>query len=452
MIGKDIHFVDIDDNNFICFFPHTKRFFKINRAGKDLLAALDSKVIKAEVLRKFNISEETYLKYLKMFLENKAPEQKPVSINNFNPYHSKKLDRLVINVSNDCNLNCVYCYANGGSYKSDKSIMNKKTMDSVLNCFYSYFNNISYIQFFGGEPFLNIPLIEYACEKISYINKGKEKKTTFGAVTNGTILNDKIIKLIKKYNIKITVSYDGDVIVNNITRPNKKNINTSETIVNNIRTLKEKTGQPYQIEATYTNYHVKHNISVLDIAEHINNLFPNILIHTAPAGGCKTCSFVLKNYAPFIDSVFKYFQKLKNGNKQIPSYSLLQGVLSELANKENKHTSLLCPAGSGTLSVSVTGNIYPCFMVIDEESLNMGSVFDPNIFLSKQFNTIQNKTCSFLNAQTNTTCNSCFARKLCSNCLGFSLLDTGNPFKLSDESCIMTKKMAEKAMIGLTYL
>lgn len=258
--------------------------------------------------------------------------------------------------------------------------------------------------------------------------------------------------MIKKYNIKITVSYDGDIIVNNITRPNKKNINTSETIINNIRTLKEKTGQPYQIEATYTDYHVKHNISVLDISKHISTLFPDIVIHAAPAGGCKTCAFVLKNYTSFIDSVSEYFQKLKNGNKQIPSYSLLQGLLSKLADKKDKSTSLLCPAGSGTLSVSVIGNIFPCFMVTDEESLNMGSVFDPNVFFSKQFNTIQNKTCSFLNAQTNTTCNSCFARKLCSNCLGFSLLDTGNPFKLSDESCIMTKKMAEKAMVGLAYL
>ena len=141
MQGKDIHFIDIDKNNSICFFPHTKCFFKINKAGKDLLADLDSEVIKADVLRKFNISEEAYLKYLKMFLENKAPEQKPASVNNFNPYHLKKLDRLVINISNDCNLNCVYCYANGGSYKSDKSIMNKNTMDSILSCFYSYCNS-----------------------------------------------------------------------------------------------------------------------------------------------------------------------------------------------------------------------------------------------------------------------------------------------------------------------
>ena len=37
------------------------------------------------------------------------------------------LDKLVLNVSNTCNLHCKYCYAAGGTYGEDRAFMDKHT-------------------------------------------------------------------------------------------------------------------------------------------------------------------------------------------------------------------------------------------------------------------------------------------------------------------------------------
>ena len=80
----------------------------------------------------------------------------------------KKCSRLILVISKLCNLNCRYCYASGGSYgNSENKLMNlemlKKSIESVIELFP---DGIEAIQFFGGEPLVNIDIIE---DEIQYI-------------------------------------------------------------------------------------------------------------------------------------------------------------------------------------------------------------------------------------------------------------------------------------------
>ena len=38
----------------------------------------------------------------------------------------KRMHRVTVCVSNDCNLRCKYCYAKGGNYGRNRSVMSKK--------------------------------------------------------------------------------------------------------------------------------------------------------------------------------------------------------------------------------------------------------------------------------------------------------------------------------------
>lgn len=159
------------------------------------------------------------------------------------------------------NLRCRYCYANGGSYQSDEGIMSKKVCKDALDLFYEKYGNISVIQLFGGEPLMNMPLIKYVCE---YVRTNK-KNTQIGLVTNGTLINQEFIDLVKEYNIAVTVSYDGVPLVNDIMRVTVNGSGTSDKILSNINWLQKETGQPGTIEVTYNQKHVDHNLTIGDL-------------------------------------------------------------------------------------------------------------------------------------------------------------------------------------------
>jgi len=63
---------------------------------------------------------------------------------------------LTLSTTGDCNLRCSYCYARGGESSASMSwITGKRAIDIVAECFSSF-----KIQFTGGEPLLNLDLIE----------------------------------------------------------------------------------------------------------------------------------------------------------------------------------------------------------------------------------------------------------------------------------------------------
>ena len=177
------------------------------------------------------------------------------SINKNNPNSithipDRQLDRLIINISNDCNMRCKYCYANQGTYGSEKNMISIECLAQTLNTIFGIFKEVGLIQLFGGEPTLNIPAIKFVGQYLLENNR----KTKLGMVTNATIVNEQLIELIKKYDIKLTVSVDVERLHNDL-RPFPANQPSWEKVRKNIHRLKAETGQPSQFEVTYTKLH-----------------------------------------------------------------------------------------------------------------------------------------------------------------------------------------------------
>lgn len=437
-----IHFIE-KDNYMIAYFPESKRFFKINTKTKTLINYIIEGKNNDFICENLNISKIELLDF-KNKLQKYAEKIKP----QFNLSSNKKiLNRLVIHVTNKCNLRCKYCYANGGTYHSEESLLTKEQLDLILERFYNEFDIIEGIQLFGGEPLIDLSMIEYICNQINKFNKEKNLNTNIGLITNGTLINDKFIELVKKFNLHVTVSYDGNKKINDILRVYPNNLGTSDTIIKNILKLKEKTNQPEVIEATYTQYHFDNNITVLDIIKHINELFPNTYLHLVPAAGSNDCDYLLKNLEAFTD-IKSIFDKNIADNKNEYSYSLIQRFINSLVNKEYGN-DYICSAGVGTLSVSVNGDIYPCFMFTDMDDVVLGNVSNPNVFKSLNYISRLQKMQNFNFKYTNKKCKNCFINTLCTSCLGTNLLNCGDIYKLDNKNCEMFKSMASNIIIEL---
>ena len=110
-----IHFIE-KDNYMIAYFPESKRFFKINTKTKTLINYIIEGKNNDFICENLNISKIELLDF-KNKLQKYAEKIKP----QFNLSSNKKiLNRLVIHVTNKCNLRCNHCY-NANKYFDEKS-------------------------------------------------------------------------------------------------------------------------------------------------------------------------------------------------------------------------------------------------------------------------------------------------------------------------------------------
>ena len=130
-------------------------------------------------------------------------------MNQLSPHQESPLKELVLWVTTDCNLRCRYCYANGGERAEymDWQVA-KRALDIMIGQF-SRFN----IQFAGGEPLLNMDLIE---QVVGYT---KGLGICYQLQTNATLIDDKVIGELKRLGIDVGVSFDGLPAVNDPLRP-----------------------------------------------------------------------------------------------------------------------------------------------------------------------------------------------------------------------------------------
>src|SRR5579871_2781762 len=131
------------------------------------------------------------------------------------PLQSFPLQRVVLNVTNQCNLACTYCY----EYSADRiaqqdgkpKYMSADIAESAVEMLIkeSAGREGLHVTFFGGETLLNFPVmrstVEYATRRVAELGKRIE----FSLTTNATLLTEEIVEFLSEHRIGVTVSVDG---------------------------------------------------------------------------------------------------------------------------------------------------------------------------------------------------------------------------------------------------
>lgn len=122
---------------------------------------------------------------------------------------------LIVKFASPCNLNCTYCYEyNTGddSWKSKPKfisveiahLLNQRIKEFLIDSSLSKINVVAH----GGEPLLLGA--KRLNEIFSAISDGIEEKINFGMQTNAILVNNDIIDVLKKHDVKCGVSVDGN--------------------------------------------------------------------------------------------------------------------------------------------------------------------------------------------------------------------------------------------------
>lgn len=421
-----VDIIPVEKNKNIIFVPESVDYFLADDATAEVVRHLEEgyENIKASFPK---LTKEEY-EELAENICRENPKRK-VDIPN------EQLDRLIINISNDCNMRCKYCYANQGTYGENKNMVTLECLKRILDTFFGIFKEIGLIQLFGGEPAMNLDAIEFTGEYLAE----KRYKTQLGMVTNTTLVNEKFISMVKRYNIKVTSSVDVEML-HDYLRPFPGNKNSWELVRSNIHKLKDETGQPSQIELTYTKVHEDQGVTIRKVLEELKKEYGDIPVHIAPV-----CSSDSKYHLPtrnsFIESVNDIYEAKEQGISL--TYSTMKAF--ELALKHKMPFDYFCGAGISTLAVSTHGDIYPCFYFVDNDEFKMGNVYDDiqrikNIILEKRREMLQRPK-KKLNS-----CKDCMAQSVCTGCLGANYTEMGDPFLPNEEHCSMTIGMVQEIL------
>lgn len=151
-----------------------------------------------------------------------------------------ELQNLCLVLSQDCNMRCIYCYENGGSFNKTRKIMDCSTIKKIVNWWISKIPqeiSLVRVEFYGGEPLLNISGFMYAIEYINEKMKQLNKKVRYFVITNGTLINGEILEVLKINKVTVTLSIDGDRESQNVNRRLLGNQDSYDIVIQNLHRL-----------------------------------------------------------------------------------------------------------------------------------------------------------------------------------------------------------------------
>lgn len=320
----------------------------------------------------------------------------PVAPPRVKPTRGRKrpyLERLVINVSHDCNLRCTYCYADTGAYGAPRMRLEAETGREIVETFFSRFREIGTIQFFGGEPLMNWKGVERLCQDIEEVRLAEgapAPKLTMSS--NGSIVTPPILEMLRRYQISVTVSLDGDSAMNDAQRVYPGGGGSWERVVANILWMKAEVGQPSQIEGTYTRRHLD---AGFDIAAFLRFCARELDVHQVHmpwivgdgydgSGIAPTEENVGAVTAAYCAAATASLESLTTPDlRDIVIFTPVDSALRRAVTGQGGVRTHLCPAGSGTLAVGADGKVSPCFMFTNKpefEFTRIGEGFDDGAF------------------------------------------------------------------------
>lgn len=286
----------------------------------------------------------------------------------------EKLKKLVLLMTNKCNMQCKYCVAEQGVYKNnikENTINIEKLSIMILKLLKIYPAGIQYIQFFGGEPLL---VYDKMVEVHKVINDLFEKENIelpkYSVVTNGTLLDEEISQFINDNKIHTTISVDGTEMTHDANRIMYDGKGSYSKIMNGIKSInKDLLIVEFSVSDSLIRAYEKgmiNNILESYIALGFKNIVFNIIFSVETITACKENTEKYNNLLlEYIEFILK---EISASKCRLYDYAILNSIISIISKKVERNT---CTAGVGSLTVTTDGRILPCYLASEEMNIEI---------------------------------------------------------------------------------
>jgi uncharacterized protein len=175
------------------------------------------------------------------------------------------LKALCLHISHDCNLRCRYCFAGTGPFGGNREQMSFEVGRKAIDLLLRESGNRKQLEvdFFGGEPLLNLDVVRQLVAHGHEVGAGGGKVINFTLTTNGLELDEAARNFLNEAGIAMVLSLDGREAVNDRMRGS----GVYQQILPNYRALLAgRDFQNYYLRGTYTALN-------LDFTEDVKHLY-----------------------------------------------------------------------------------------------------------------------------------------------------------------------------------
>lgn len=312
----------------------------------------------------------------------------------FNP--KKSVLTLILN--RECNMRCIYCFAEGGN----KEILSKRCISAALRRVIKSETEETLITFFGGEPTLCYDEIVFT---VNEANKYPVKKQ-FAISTNG-VMSKKMMNFLIENNFAFNFSMDGLPEVQNKQRPLANGAPSSKIVENSLKEL-IKNKVSFKVRATITRDSVE---KMPEMVKYLAKLgVKYIHLEVVNVSGRAERLGIKK---PLVSEFIKQFKKCSELAKKL-NVSLVNGIYTNLIEPSIHSCSAVT---GGKLIITPEGNVSRCYEVQDKKHpySDMFIVGKYNPLVDDfEFDDEKIKTLCNRSSETSKICENCFAKYICS--------------------------------------
>ncbi|WKY46823.1 thioether cross-link-forming SCIFF peptide maturase [Eubacteriaceae bacterium ES3] len=349
---------------------------------------------------------------------------------------------LCLHVAHDCNLKCEYCFAAQGDFEGEKCLMplevGKKAIDFLVR--QSRNRKNLEIDFFGGEPLMNLEVVKQLVIYGNEVAKANDKNFKYTMTTNGVLLDEKTREYLNDTMDNVVLSLDGRKEVNDQMRKTINDQGSYDVIIENIKKMADLRGyKDHYIRGTFTHHNLDFSEDVRFMAE---QGFKSISVE--PVVAEPKHDYAIRDED--LEILKKEYDKLAldylNQEEEGLDYNFFHFNV-ELDQGPCAYKRLSgCGAGRDYVAVTPQGDIYPCHQFVGDESFKIGDVesgiinhdikdhFDAGNLLKKE------------------SCQSCWAKYFCGGgCHANAYNFNGTIMKPHEISCELEKRRVENAIM-----
>lgn len=410
--------------------------FHSNENINVILNKINNNANEKEILNEYSSNDD--LKNIFKFAQNnKIPNENIIDIIRTKSCNSEKmwrdgklLNKLWLSISHTCNLNCEYCFADGGSYGS-KMIMSKEKAKECIDYFFKYFNKNSkviHINFFGGEPLLNKDVFIFATNYINSKIADLSCKPKYIITTNCTNIDDEILDTIIKNNMHMNISIDGMEYIQNKNRKFVDGRGSFNIVVENIK----------KILKFYDNITARVTLT----KSGVNTLKEDVMflwrlgipyVYIAPVDS-ENINLALDLYDLHkVDDILEELLDIMIDENLKKNFKMISNIEGYYENIDQKMILTECKYYNPfTIMFSPEGDIYKCDRTIGNKEYKVG-----NIYTDIEWSRFKKEY------KLDEKCINCWAKRLCGGGCGI---------KNTEVACKFKKIILEKSLKYYSYI